>query len=78
MDKPYVSDRFDLDDIRRIRDYNSSRHLEMTRAEIVDDIHNGAAKLMNDIINRPNRKPITILSGNNRTVINPIVSKAQV
>ncbi|MBR5344306.1 MAG: hypothetical protein IK127_00580 [Clostridia bacterium] len=76
MDKLFVSERFDLDDIRRIRDNNSSRHMEMTHAEIVADIHNGAAKLMNDIINRPTRKPITILSGNHKTVINPITPKA--
>ena len=77
MDKPYVSERFDLEDIRRIRDYNSSRHIAMTRAEIVADVHNGAAKLMNDIINRPTRKPITILSGNRRTLMNPKTSKVQ-
>ncbi|MBR6030132.1 MAG: hypothetical protein IKP40_13695 [Clostridia bacterium] len=71
MDKPYVSERFDLDDIRRIRDYHSERHTAMTHAEIIADIHDGAADLMKEIISRPNRKPIVILSSTRRTVIDP-------
>ena len=39
---PEISDRFDLDDIRKIRDYNSQRHSVMTRAEIVEDLRKSA------------------------------------
>jgi len=35
MEKPEISERFDLEDIRKIRDYNSWRHLQMTREEII-------------------------------------------
>ena len=42
---PAVSS-FDVDDIRKIREYNSIRHLSMTRAEIVEDTKAGAADLM--------------------------------
>ena len=37
MNKPVVSDRFDVDDIRRIREYNSMSHINMTPEEIVED-----------------------------------------
>ncbi len=69
MDKPVVSSRFDLDDIRKIRDYNSFRHSSMTRAEIVADTHEGAASLLQALLNNPKRKPITILSGDHKTVV---------
>ncbi len=35
MKEPEISDRFDLEDIRKIRDYNSWRHSQMTREEII-------------------------------------------
>ena len=68
MDEPTVSKDFSLEDIRKIRDYNSSRHENMTREEIVSDTRSGAEALLKALLNRPGRKPITILSGENRTV----------
>ena len=44
--KPEISSRFDVDDIRKIRDYNSQRHSKMTRKEIVDDIRSGAESVI--------------------------------
>lgn len=44
--KPTISDRFDIDDIRRIRDYNSQRHSQMTHAEVIADIKNGANEVI--------------------------------
>ena len=41
-----ISFRFDVDDIRKIRDYNSARHSKMTRSEIVEDIRNGAEAII--------------------------------
>ena len=46
MNKPKVSSRFDVNDIRKIRDYNSLRHVNMTPAEIVADTKAGAAALL--------------------------------
>lgn len=46
MDKPIVSERFDVDDIRKIREYNSLRHINMTPAEIVEDTKKGAAVIL--------------------------------
>lgn len=46
MNKPIVSERFDVDDIRKIREYNSLRHINMTPAEIVEDTKKGAAEII--------------------------------
>ena len=46
LKKPEISSRFDVDDIRKIRDYNSQRHSTMTRTEIVDDIRKGAEEII--------------------------------
>lgn len=38
MDKPILSADFTVDDIRKLRDYNSSRHATMTVDEIREDL----------------------------------------
>lgn len=43
MEYPYISPRFDVEDIRRLREYNSYRHANMTHEEIIADIQEGAA-----------------------------------
>ncbi len=43
--KPEISERFDLEDIRKIREYNAARYDGMTSAEIVADTKAGAAEL---------------------------------
>lgn len=42
MEKPILSPDFSLDDIRKLRDYNSYRHNNMTPDEVMDDIQKGA------------------------------------
>lgn len=44
--EPEISERFDLDDIRKIRIYNAERYEHMTPAEIVADTRAGAADLL--------------------------------
>ena len=46
LKKPETSARFDVNDIRKIRDYNSQRHSKMTRTEIVEDIRKGAEEII--------------------------------
>nr|WP_304955886.1 hypothetical protein [uncultured Acetatifactor sp.] len=46
MEKPMLSEHFDVGDIRKIREYNSLRHIGMTPDEIVEDIKKGAAGLL--------------------------------
>ncbi len=47
-----ISERFDLDDIRKIRAYNAARYENMTPAEIVADTKTGAAELLEMIKKR--------------------------
>ena len=41
-----ISERFDIDDIRKIRDYNAERYAAMTPSEIVADTRKGAEKVL--------------------------------
>lgn len=49
MKKPEISPRFDVDDIRKIRNYNSWRHSQMTHEEIIEDIRSGASEVLKEI-----------------------------
>ena len=46
MTKPMVSKDFNLEDIRKIREYNSLRHIKMTPEEIIEDNRKGAAVVL--------------------------------
>ena len=52
VEEPEISERFDLDDIRKIREYNAARYEGMTPAEIVADTKAGAAELLEMIKKR--------------------------
>lgn len=45
MSEPIISERFDVDDIRKIREYNSLRHIQMTPEEIIADTKKGAERI---------------------------------
>ena len=40
-----ISDRFDLTDIRKIREHNEMRYEEMSREEVIEDIRAGAEEV---------------------------------
>ena len=46
MTKPVVSKDFNLEDIRKIQEYNSLRHIQMTPEEIIEDNRKGAAVVL--------------------------------
>lgn len=48
MDAPEISSRFDAEDIRKLREYNSLRHSKMSHKEILDDIRQGAESFMSE------------------------------
>lgn len=48
MDTPEMSDRFDAEDIRKLREYNSLKHSKMSHKEILDDIRQGAESFMSE------------------------------
>lgn len=52
MNKLIVSERFDVDDIRKIREYNSLCHINMTPAEIVEDMKERAAAILEHLQER--------------------------
>lgn len=41
MTEPIVSKKFDVEDICKIREYNSLRHIKMTPEEIIADTKKG-------------------------------------
>ena len=45
---PNLSNRFDTEDIRKLREYNSLRHSKMSHKEILDDIRQGAESFMSE------------------------------
>ena len=47
MTEPIISEKFDMNDIRAIRDYNSLRHIEMSHEEIIEDIKKEAEEMLN-------------------------------
>ena len=48
MDSPEISNRFDAEDIRKLREYNSLRHSKMTHKEILEDIRQVAESFMSE------------------------------
>ena len=53
--EPIVSKKFDMEDIRRIREYNSLRHIKMTPEEIIADTKKGAERIM-ELLQEEQRK----------------------
>lgn len=49
MEEPELSPRFDVEDIRKLREYNSLRHAKMTSAEVIAEIRAGAAEALREI-----------------------------
>ena len=45
---PEISNRFDAEDIRKLREYNSLKHSKMTHKEILEDIRQGAESFMSE------------------------------
>ncbi|SHK84998.1 hypothetical protein [Fibrobacter sp. UWB12] len=48
---PNLSSRFDAEDIRKLREYNSLRHSKMSHKEILEDIRQGAETFMAEFSN---------------------------
>jgi hypothetical protein len=52
LDKPVISKKFDVDDIRKIREHNSLRHIQMTPEEIIADTRDGAKQVTEMLMER--------------------------
>lgn len=55
MKEPIISERFDVDDIRKIREYNAARYKNMTPEEIISDTHKGAEGVLAQLKKNKNR-----------------------
>lgn len=56
MTKPVLSPRFDVDDIQRLREYNSLRHIKMTPAEIVEETRKATSAIIKKLMKGGNVK----------------------
>ena len=45
MDKPILSPDFTMEDLHKLREYNSLRHIEMTTEELIANISKGANEM---------------------------------
>ncbi len=46
LKEPELSPRFDVEDIRKLREYNSIRHSNMTAAEVIAELEADTAELV--------------------------------
>ena len=76
MNKPIISERFDLDDIRAIREYNALRHAGMTPAEIVADTREGASSLMRLLQTHSPNNQVKVLSAGHAAIFDAPASCA--
>jgi len=49
MDKPILSPDFTMEDLHKLREYNSLSHIEMTTEELIADISKGANEMQRRI-----------------------------
>lgn len=48
--EPELSPRFDADDIRKLREYNSLRHIKMTTKEIIEETRTATAAIIEQLV----------------------------
>lgn len=49
LKEPELSPRFDVDDIRKLREYNSLRHINMTAAEVIAELQTDTAEIIEQL-----------------------------
>ncbi|MBR6198808.1 MAG: hypothetical protein IKQ61_00945 [Spirochaetales bacterium] len=50
LKKPVLSPRFDVEDIQRLREYNSLRHWGMSHADIVAETYEATADIIEQFV----------------------------
>ncbi len=48
--EPVLSPRFDVDDIRKLREYNSLRHINMTAEEYIAELKADTSDIINQLL----------------------------
>ena len=59
--KPILSSRFDVDDIRKLREYNSLRHINMTAEEVISELENDTADIIDHLIKSGHAHRVNVL-----------------
>lgn len=54
--EPVLSLRFDADDIRKLREYNSLRHIKMSAQEIIAETRAATASVIEQLLKNGNAK----------------------
>ena len=54
MTKPILSPRFDVEDIQKLREYNSMRHIKMSPSEIVAETKNATTEIIKRLMKNGN------------------------
>ncbi|MBO4698286.1 hypothetical protein J5690_01575 [bacterium] len=49
LKEPELSPRFDVEDIRKLREYNSLRHINMTAKEIIAELEADTAEIIAEL-----------------------------
>jgi len=49
MEKPILSPDFTMEDLHKLREYNSLRHINMSTDDLVADINKGASEMQEQI-----------------------------
>jgi len=49
MTKPVISENFTMEDIRKLRDYNSEHHLKMSKEELIKKGEQSMAKFLEEL-----------------------------
>ena len=47
---PVLSPRFDVEDIRKLREYNSLRHINMTAEEFIAELHEETSDIIDKLV----------------------------
>ena len=58
MNKPVLSPRFDVEDIQKLREYNSLRHIKMTPSEIVAETKKATKEIIANLVKNGNVKRV--------------------
>lgn len=56
LKRPELSPRFDIEDIQRLREYNSLRHINMSPSEIVAETRSATADIIKELAKSANVK----------------------
>lgn len=56
LKEPELSPRFDVEDIRKLREYNSLRHINMTAAEVIAELEADTAEIIEKLRKNGNIK----------------------